>query len=245
MQALALIAHTPPKLVADIIKRKLGPKAFAIDPKEESDARIIMFTDMSGVRRAIKDKRHEKSIFVAVVSTLEAHQIKNAYPLDFEPKSLKFLPMPICKFDTLFGMCEDKYIKSKLRFRKKSLLNKIIDDKMSSNIISLSQTLFYDIATKPKRKILRKYLADWLNYPAATRPRFEIYLDSKKDKFKPIPKSLIKKFRNWQDNDKRNPANYAKFLSEAKGKTNKEIPAIAAKYNINSFDGITLVAWVK
>lgn len=246
MRALLLIAHTSPSLVVNIIRNKLGKNALVVDPKDnEAGAELMLFSSFRKAKAAINSKKYPKSVCISLCSPLDAKQVRGAELLDFTTETVLFNAAPFCKFDIIFDYYADKKRKSRIKFKNKSLLKKIIDFKMSTNIISLGQTLLYDIAVKSKRKQLRKIIIAWLSFTPTTRPNIQEYILKHDNNFKPMPKSLKKKFDTWQVVDKNAPVLYAKFLQEAKGKANKDIALIATKYGIGSFDGITLVSWLK
>jgi hypothetical protein len=245
MQALLLLAHTSPLLVCNIIKSKLGDKVLRIDPVKPSVRRILLFTSLDKARIACSAEWSKDAIIISVCSPLDAQQIKGAIPLDFEPTNLSFIQSPRCSFDTIFNLYNDKKVWHKVKFSDKVLLTKIMDIKLSTNIISLIQSCTYSIAPKSKYKLLHRLFIQWLKVPAKKRVPIEEYLKGQVFKFKDLPKPLRKKFNKWLKKDQENPIQFDKFFVDANTKSNKDVATLAKKYSMNSFDAIVLSGWCK
>jgi hypothetical protein len=242
MQALLLVANTSPTLILTIIRNKLGADVVAVDPKKDTNSRIVFLTDFNKVLIAKRMKQFRKAIVIALCTPFVLEKVKGAIPLDFSTALPVFNTQPHCRFDLLFDIFE-KEEKHPIKVSSHSLLSKIVDKRISFNLISLVQSCGYALVPKQKHKALHRALIEWLRIVPAKRPCFDEFLMSQSFKSQPMPKQMSRKFGLWLENDKQMPVAFDKFFKEAKEKANTDIAILAPKYGLNSFDAITLAGW--
>jgi hypothetical protein len=244
MRALLLVANTPPLLILNIIRNKLGQDVVDVDPVADSKKRLVFLSDFNRVYSAHRQGLFKRSMVIALCTPLVMERVKGAIPLDFSVVAPAFHVQPHCRFDILFDMYENDK-RQEIKISSKSLLSKIVDKKISYNLISLVQSCGYALVPKQKHKALHRAVIEWLRITSAKRPRFDEYLMVQPFKTQPMSKQMSRKFGMWLTNDKQTPVAFDKFFTEAKNKTNTEIAELAKKFSLNSFDAITLAAWAR